>query len=363
MTVPRLRILHETNPEKYFPALYLLAQRGDIHLVGEHRYSVIKEWFRAWLRDRTRFFRRSRNSWHDLRFRLSLRRRQGEIIVFGFAPWDWRLLLYRGLARHNRILYQTSWHDWRLDHTPRQPQPALVKRWLRQQWLTFLEHPAVTVVAVTPVVAETVLAETRQRAQVIPHAVPKLFFDAGAARGPRVEGSLRLIFVGEVSEKKGIKVLLRVMQELAPLGVTLTVVGDGPEVGSVRAAGSAVHFFGPTRDRARLAEIMAGHDALVLLSQRTTSWEELFGIVVVEALAAGLAVVASDHVGPRGVLSPIGGAGLFDEADYAGVLTSLRVMAENPDRAHDLWQAQFAVTQNYAIDMVAARWMAVIGDD
>ncbi|WP_344342136.1 glycosyltransferase, partial [Streptomyces rhizosphaericus] len=49
----RVRIVHETNPTKYFPALLDLAEQGRIDIVGLHRYSVVKEWLRAGLKDRT----------------------------------------------------------------------------------------------------------------------------------------------------------------------------------------------------------------------------------------------------------------------------------------------------------------------
>ena len=363
----RLRILHETNPRKYFPALFELAEAGQVQLVGAHRYSVAKEFLRAALRDRTPLAERLKNAAGDALFRLKLPVVRGEVVVMGFAPWDPRLLIYRGLARRNRVIYHTSWHDWGLERTPRQPKPAAFRLWLRDRWLSFLAHPNVTTVAVTPVVAEAVQAEAGIRATVIPHAVPDVFFAAGAAAaGARAgrEGPLRLLYVGEVSEKKGIALLLQMMSALAGQGVTLTVVGDGPLAGAVKAragqGASGVTFLGPVRDRAELARIMADHDMLVLLSQRTETWEEPFGIVVVEALAAGLAVLATTHVGPRGILAPVGGAGLFDQDDHAGISAQIIRLAGDRAALADLRDTQAPVAADYAIPRVRASWQAVI---
>lgn len=358
--VPRLRLIHETNPRKYFPALFDLAARGDVTLTGAHRYSVVKEWLRAWRRERAPLGPRTANAWHDLLFRLSLPGVRDEVILMGFAPWDWRLLIYRGLARRNRILYHTSWPDWGLDRTARQPKPEAFKRWLRDRWLAFLRHPNVTTVAVTPVVADAVRTAAGVEAQVIPHAVPEVFFEAGAAKASRTEPGLRLLFVGEVSEKKGIRTLLELMPQLAGQGISLTVVGNGPLAGAVETAAAdpaaGIIFLGPVMDRAKLAGIMAEHDILMVPSRKTETWEELFGIVVVEALAAGLAVIASDHVGPAGILRPVAGAGLYPQDAVASIRAELAELAADPARLAALRQTQAPVARAYGIAEVGARW-------
>lgn len=360
MSVPRLRLVHETNPEKYFPALSWLASQGYVVMAGAHRYSVGKEWLRAWLRERKPLSRRTMDAVGDLRFRLMLRLVKEEVIVIGFAPWDWRILLYRGLAQRNRILYQTSWHDWGLERVPRQPGPPVLRRWLRREWLAFLERPSVSVIAVTPAAAEAVTAATHQVARVIPHAVPEEFFDVGGARVRPATSSLRLLFVGEVARKKGVELLLDLMRDLGRCGSTLTFVGNGAMEDAVAHAGGAITFLGPVRDRVHLARIMSEHDVLVLPSMRTGKWEELFGIVIVEALAAGLAVLASDHVGPRSVLAPVNGAGLLPEGDLTAWRNAIQALVEDASRLERLRILQRQVAANYRIGAVAKLWLEEI---
>ncbi|NDV01246.1 glycosyltransferase family 4 protein [Pseudoroseicyclus tamaricis] len=360
MTLPRLRLLHETNPAKYFPALYKLAADDQVTLTGAHRYSVLKEWLRAWRRERVPFGARSRNALADFRFRLSQCSVRDETVVLGFAPWDWRILFYRGLTRHNHVLYHTSWHDWRAEKTPRQPRLAVVRTALQNVWLRFLTDPKVHTIAVTPAVAESLWREWKIAATIIPHAVPELFFEAGASRPSKTNRGLRLLHVGEVSEKKGIGTLLNMMPELAARGVTLSVIGDGPLAPAVQAAGPTVTFHGPIWDRSHLARTMAEHDVLVLLSRRTKGWEELFGIVLVEALAAGLAVIASDHVGPSEVLAQVGNAGLFDEDDTDGIRRRIEALSENPAAAAALHAVQAPAAASYKIGAVSQAWMQQI---
>jgi glycosyltransferase involved in cell wall biosynthesis len=355
MTGIKLRIIHETNPRKYFPALLELAKDGRVELVGIHRYSVVKECFRAWLRDRAPFWICVRNAFLDLLFRLYIPFVKNETIVMGFAPWDWRLLIYRKLVARNRILYHTSWHNWGLDNTPRQPKPRWFKCYMQKRWHDFVTHPNVKVIAVTSVVAASVKKEVGLEASVIPHAVPEVFFQAGNNRLPRKSLSLKLLYVGEVSEKKGINVLVDIMKQLPDNKFSLTIIGNGPLVNKVKTGAKNIIYLGPIYDRSKLAKIMAEHDVLMLLSQKTSSWEELFGIVIVEAIATGCAVIASDHIGPRGILTDVGGCGLFNEKDLEGVLKLVSNMAEDDFVVEELIGTQ-DVAKAYSTEFIREQW-------
>ncbi|MCF2949892.1 glycosyltransferase family 4 protein [Paraglaciecola aquimarina] len=359
MKKTKLRIIHETNPQKYFPVLYELAKTGQVELTGSHRYSVCKEWLRAWLRDRTSFKQRNQNALKDFLFRLRIPFVKNETIVLGFAPWDWRLLIYRHLAKHNKIVYHTSWHDWRLDKTPRQPKLNGVKSYMQKQWHRFVNHPNVRVVAVTPVVAKTVQQETGVIATVIPHAVPDVFFTAGKNRNHRPNGTLKLLYVGEISEKKGIKVLIELMTQLTDKDVNLTVVGNGPLANLVENGPTNIHYLGPIFDREKLAKIMAQHDVLMLLSQKTKNWEELFGIVIVEAIAAGCAVIASDHIGPREIFNKKTNTGLYNQSAHSEVYAALNNMQQDRTKIQELREAQNVASQ-FSMLTLKTMWQKAI---
>lgn len=346
---PRVRILHETNPRKYFPALYALHEEGRIELTGAHRISVCKEWLRAGLRDRTPLTLRTRNALEDARFRATQHLVKGEIIVLGFAPWDVRLLWYQGLAARNRIVYHTSWPDWRPRHTPR--QPPFLGPVMRRRWQRFLSHPNVRSVAVLDAVADALQSEMQTSAHVIPHAVPDLFF---AERAERASAGLRLLFVGELSGKKGLPQVLALIERLPPGQATLTVIGRGPLEAKLPGH---VRYLGAISDRKTLAREMASHDVLLCLSQRTSTWEELFGIVVAEALATGCGVIASDHTGPRAILRDA--PGLVAEHDQASVAKMLDSFISNPASLAQFRAAQALCATPFALPKVAARWDAL----
>ena len=125
----------------------------------------------------------------------------------------------------------------------------------------------------------------------------------------------RVGYVGRLEDRKGVHVLIDAVA-LVP-DVTLEIVGEGPERASlearVRARGieDRVTFTGHA-SHADLPRIYASLDVVAIPSLPTAGWLEQFGRVAVEAMAAGVPVVASDSgeltavVGEAGLLVPPG---------------------------------------------------------
>lgn len=148
----KVRIIHETNPRKYFPAIFKLAEERRINLVGEHRFSVVKEWFRALIREKKPFRNRFVDAILDCKFRCLLPFLSGEVIIIGFAPWNWRILYYWFLPFNNQIIYHTSWPYW----DSKIPQTCGVLTPLFETlWKWFLRHPNVVAVCVQREVSES----------------------------------------------------------------------------------------------------------------------------------------------------------------------------------------------------------------
>lgn len=126
------------------------------------------------------------------------------------------------------------------------------------------------------------------------------------ARRSLPPGPLRLLFLGRLSPWKAPHVAVEAVQRLRALGVeaTLTIAGGAhfgedaylAELRSRVAAEPAASLVGHVDD---VAPLLAAHDILVHCS--TTP--EPFGQVVVQGLAAGLSVLATDAGGPREVLA------------------------------------------------------------
>ncbi|MBI2144037.1 glycosyltransferase [Candidatus Woesearchaeota archaeon] len=151
---------------------------------------------------------------------------------------------------------------------------------------------------------------TRKPVSVIPMGVDLALFSsssASAAAAVRKKhglspGSRMILFVGRLAEKKGVKHLIDAMRRIARAfpACRLVVVGDGPEKASlVRQSQQlglpeSVVFAGSIPNR-ELPEFYRAADVFVLPSVVAKSGDtEGLGVVLLEAIAAGCPVVASN---------------------------------------------------------------------
>jgi phosphatidylinositol alpha-mannosyltransferase len=116
----------------------------------------------------------------------------------------------------------------------------------------------------------------------------------------------RILFVGAMVKRKGLPQLIEAFRMLCAErdDVELIVVGDGLGRRAIQrritgALRERVQLVGPVTDRARLAEHYASADVFCAPSLG----RESFGMVLLEAMAAGTPVVAYDIEGYRDVVS------------------------------------------------------------
>jgi len=166
------------------------------------------------------------------------------------------------------------------------------------------------------------------RAAVIPNGVdlpPRLEHRNGS-------GSLRLLFLGRIDPKKGLENLLAACQRLGNLGPpwSLTIAGSGDAAYTAALQQKArnlglrerVSFVGEVRGQAK-ADLFAESDLAVFPSHT-----ENFAMVVAEALAHGVPVIASKGTPWSGVEAR--GCGLWVENDPATLAAAIERMRGMP---------------------------------
>lgn len=144
---------------------------------------------------------------------------------------------------------------------------------------------------------------------------------------------LRLLYLGRLEPIKGVHTLVEAMRHLQGLPVTLDIVGGGePDyvaelAGYVQQHGlSATVRFAGSVARAQVPEIMTQHHVLIFPSQ----WEEPFARSVLEAMAAGLAVVGTT-TGGTGEILVEGQTGLtFAAGDSEELAGQIRRLVHDP---------------------------------
>jgi glycosyltransferase involved in cell wall biosynthesis len=157
-----------------------------------------------------------------------------------------------------------------------------------------------------------------RRIRVVPNFLEP---DPGAASATRTG----LLFVGRLSQEKGVSTLLGAAQGEP---ISIRIVGDGPmraEVERTAAAGAIAYAGGA--DRAGVLDALRSAVALVMPS----IWFEGFPLVLLEAFASGTPLVAS-RIGSLAEIIEDGVTGLLVEPDDPAALAErMRWALEHPD--------------------------------
>ena len=110
----------------------------------------------------------------------------------------------------------------------------------------------------------------------------------------RSKNVVKVLFVGKLEEHKGVKIALEAINMLPQNEYYLTICGDGSLKDYVIAhkPNNCKYMSSPTDEE--LAEIYKDNDVFIFPTR-----SETFGLVVLEALASGLLIVASETLKPK----------------------------------------------------------------
>lgn len=188
------------------------------------------------------------------------------------------------------------------------------------------------------------------RAEILANAVD-LTRAAAAREAPAEREGPTAVFVGRHEPRKGLDVLLEAFAQLALPGARLWVIGDGPMRRDLEArhGGAAVTFLGRLDDAAA-ARAVAGADVLVAPSRGGES----FGVVLLEAMAAGTAVLASDLPGYR--LAGGDAARYVPAGDPASLAGALGALLAEPARRAELVAAGEVRARAHGFEALAAAY-------
>jgi glycosyltransferase involved in cell wall biosynthesis len=166
---------------------------------------------------------------------------------------------------------------------------------------------------------------TEERTVVIPNAVPLPALTG--RRGRSRSSPLRLISVGRIANQKDFATLVSAVALLPRGSVELQILGDGPLRSSIEAQitglqlDTVVEMAGSVND---VPARLAAADAFVL-----SSHYEGMPIAVLEAMAAGLPVVATDLDGIREVVTPEGTRLLARPGDPHALAGAIRCLIDD----------------------------------
>lgn len=220
-------------------------------------------------------------------------------------------------------------------------------------------------IAVSPAAARLALRYFPGTYDIIPNGVDVARFSRPRPRPPAIAGDTSyLLFVGRFERRKGLAVLLRAFARLknAFPDLHLVVVGEGNhrkrhEAWVQRQGLPDVHFVGrvPDEDLSAYFQHASAYCA-------PNTGNESFGIVLLEAMASGCPVVASDIEGFAAVVTHDVNGCLVPPRDPAALSDALTALLRDPARARKLAYEGRRHVEQFSWPRVAGRILGYYED-
>jgi glycosyltransferase involved in cell wall biosynthesis len=166
---------------------------------------------------------------------------------------------------------------------------------------------------------------------------------------------LRVGYLGRLAPSKGIELMLESLAPLTPHSCQVAVGGAGDASYEAhlkqRFESDGVRFLG----KVQATEFLASVDVLVVPSL----WHEPFGLVLCEAISAGVPVVASAVGGIPEVIQHGQCGLLFDRADGTALRAHVQELAADPDRRRQMADRCRVQAAEHAFDRTVDRYLHV----
>jgi glycosyltransferase involved in cell wall biosynthesis len=151
---------------------------------------------------------------------------------------------------------------------------------------------------------------------------------------PRVARTRTVVYAGRLDEPKGVRLLMagwdRYLGSSGEPGLNLAIAGGGP-------LGSELAAWASSRPSVELTGTLSGEECAELIAQARavvlpSVWEETFGLVAVEAMAAGVAPIAAGHGSFTELITPGVDGVLFTPGDPAALALAIADVERNPEQ-------------------------------
>lgn len=264
------------------------------------------------------------------------RERPGAVVIIGYSPGTVKLWLRSFFRDTPYIIWSGAIAN---RHEPVSALRTLQRRLLVRRSRAFVAYGS----RAADYLAD--LGAPRERIFVAINTVDTEFFAREAASLRKSAPGPEFLYVGHLTAGKRIGDIIRALARVLPRfpDARVTLVGDGPERGaleSLAAASGVAHrvSFEGFRQRPEIPGYLARARAFLF-----PSVYDVWGLVLVEAMAAGVPCIASPHSGATADLVQDGVTGfVVDFADQDRVVAAMLGFLERPEAAQRMGEAAAA---------------------
>jgi glycosyltransferase involved in cell wall biosynthesis len=165
----------------------------------------------------------------------------------------------------------------------------------------------------------------------------------------------RFLFAGLVCARKGIPLLLQAWSALNPVEAELWIAGPITPVAASRISSKGnVKILGKVPNP-ELAKVMADSDVFVL-----PSYFEGFGLVLLEAMAAGLPVLTTTATAGPDILSEDIDGFVIEPGDLDALVSRIKFCLANRDQIISMGASARQTAERFSWDAYGERWQQIL---
>lgn len=292
-------VLHENGANSHFRALDFLLGENDIKLIY-YEFSILRGVYKGVINKDVKLIRKQLV---NLIFLINLVFCKRKQIVLGIAPFDYRLVILRRILFNHDVFYFTSWHKWDGSFYPKTKFSNF--RFVTNNWRVFLEVQVKNIFSVTKMTKRQLLNNYKIKApiSIVHHSYNWKIGEKIDLKIKNREKNLCCLYVGRFEDEKGVNDIIALAKN--NVNINFTFVGQGDLLNAINEAAnksSNVFNLNYISSQEKLFEIFKENDVLLLPSKKNGDWEELFGMVIIEAMRCGVVTIASNHAGPKEII-------------------------------------------------------------
>lgn len=284
--------------------------------------------------------------------------------VYGYdggAVESFRAAKERGL----RCIYEHPIVYWREVRRYQEEEAELHPEWkptltaLQDSEAKLARKDAELALADVVIVPSAFAKESLEQAPAFKAAVHVASYGAPAVSRVAIQnrtGKLAVLFVGHLSQAKGLLYLLKAAATLEDQ-INLTLIGQ--RVSSMVPAPAVLerHRWIPSLAHDDLLREMASQDVLVL-----PSLHEGFGLVISEAMAQGLVVIATPHTAAPDLIEDGVDGFIVPIRSPEAIAEKLELLSRDPDRVYEMKQAARRKAQVHSWERYRGRLVRLARD-
>ena len=290
----------------------------------------------------------------NLCFIKTLKFRKPSKVVVALAPYNNQLPYLRISLKRHQVYYFTSYTVW--------DQSTCVHDFhgdkaLLDEWRHFLREDVDHVFAVSEKTKHEMIRNgftDDEMVSVVNHSYVTPICPPAKAKKTPV-----FIVVGGLVKHKGTEELLEIFSSRSD--IRLILVGKGEQRNLVESYCNQypnIDYKGYVTNQVELFKIYQEASFLILNSHKTAVWEELFGMVLVEASACGLIPIATNHSGPMEIIHDGVDGFICEEGSIESGIN--KCLTLDDESFNNMRNAAISNGQQYYMANIANKWRKIL---